>query len=132
MLDICQQVDNHYTGIDVDGYILEDEIGRGKNNIVYRANNKDLKSYAICNVIERDLLKADWELEFKRVEEKLIGIQQAMQYKGYPTFRINIPIHNIFCSLARVDLALSPESRSNLFAAESHVGPRLLLSMSLS
>ncbi len=49
-----------------------------------------------------------------------------------PTFRINTPIHNIFCSLARVDLALSPESRSNLFAAGSHVGPRLLLSMSLS
>lgn len=31
-----------------------------------------------------------------------------------PTFRINTPIHNIFCSLARVALGPSPESRSAL------------------
>ena len=75
-----------------------------------------------------------------RVLERLYFIKYI--YKGHtikeacenvdPTFRINTPIHNIFCSLARVDLALSPESRSNLFAAGSHVGPRLLLSKSLS
>ena len=50
----------------------------------------------------------------------------------YPTFRINTPIHNIFCSPARVALGPSPESRSALSAGESHVGPRLLLLMLLS
>jgi hypothetical protein len=35
---------------------------------------------------------------------------------GDPTFRINTPIHNIFCSPVRVALEPSPESRSALSA----------------
>jgi len=37
-------------------------------------------------------------------------------FKEYPTFRINTPIHNIFCSPAQVALGPSPESRSALSA----------------
>lgn len=83
MLNNWQKKENQYIDIDIDGYLLENEIHRGKFNIVYKAYNSDLNNHSICNIIERDLLITDWEIEFKKVKENLIGIPQVMQYKGY-------------------------------------------------
>ena len=82
------------------------------------------------------------QVELLQHDELFCDLCERYYKKGYkdwfilstihPTFRINTPIHNIFCSPARVALGPSPESRSALSAGESHVGPRLLLLMLLS
>jgi hypothetical protein len=49
-----------------------------------------------------------------KFECKLPEDHFIQQFIKYPTFRINTPIHNIFCSPFRVALGLSPEYRSAL------------------
>lgn len=83
MVNIFSKIYKGYKGINVEGYLLGNEIGKGEASFVYKAYNRDLNNYAICKVIELDLLKTGWEAEFNKAKEKLIGIPQAMQYKSY-------------------------------------------------
>jgi hypothetical protein len=58
-----------------------------------------------------NLTTLDWSKK-----ETVLAFKNAEIYATNPTFRINTPIHNIFCSPVRVALEPSPESRSALFA----------------
>lgn len=73
---------NQYIGIDVDGYILENEIRSERTGVVYKAYNKETNSDAACKLILKDDLKQNWESEFKRLTNKLDGISQAVNYKN--------------------------------------------------
>jgi serine/threonine protein kinase len=74
---------NQYVGIDVDGYLLENEIGRGRTGVVYKAYSRETESYVACKIILKENLKDNWESELKKVKDKLDGMPQVVQYKNY-------------------------------------------------
>lgn len=78
---------NQYAGVDVDGYILENEISRERIGVVYKAFNKETSSYVACKIILKEDLKDNWESEFKKLTNRLDGILQVVQYKN-PFVRI--------------------------------------------
>lgn len=62
-------------------YILEEEIGRGKIGVVYRAIHKDIKELKVAiKIVPNKNLKDDWQVEFKKVG-LLSGINQVVQLK---------------------------------------------------
>ena len=83
MLDKYRPKRNQYISIDVDGYKLEEEIGRGRNSVIYKAYNEEVHSYAACKIVLKENLKTSWEFELKKAKEKLDGLQQVVQYKNY-------------------------------------------------
>jgi serine/threonine protein kinase len=85
LIDNWQPEEDQYVGVEVDGYMLEKEIGRGEISVVYKAYNKDINNYAICKMIKKDYLTDDWQLNFKIIIEKLRGVQQVLQYINYFT-----------------------------------------------
>lgn len=83
MLDKWSPKRNQYISIDVDGYKLEEEIGRGRNSVVYKAYNEEIDSNAACKIVLKENLKTSWEFELKKVKEKMDGLQQVVQYRNY-------------------------------------------------
>lgn len=59
-------------------YYLEEEIGRGKIGVVYRAYHKDIKELRVAvKIIPQENLKAGWVVELKKVG-LLDGISQVV------------------------------------------------------
>ncbi|MGB8216091.1 MAG: protein kinase [Candidatus Methanoperedens sp.] len=73
---------NQYAGVDVDGYILENEIRKERIGVVYKAYNKETSSYVACKIILKEDLKNNWVSEFKKLTNRLDGILQVVQYKN--------------------------------------------------
>jgi hypothetical protein len=80
--------ENQFVGVDADGYILNKEIVRDRNSVVYMAYDKEINSHAICKIIMKECLK---------IKDKLDGIRQVMQYKNFLVKTINgIPLIFVF------------------------------------
>jgi hypothetical protein len=92
--------------------------------IAYELLEKLIKlSYIADNLrnIDNQNLRYDFApIEYIEILRKTVNLfRMEGEKKGViirPTFRINTPIHNTFCSPARVVLVPSPESRSDLSA----------------
>jgi len=81
--------EDQYVGVDIDGYILEEEIGRGEISVVYKAYNKEINNFAICKIIKKEYLIDNWEFKFKIIIDKLHGVRQVLPYLGYFIKNIN-------------------------------------------
>lgn len=60
-------------------YRLIEEIGRGKNGVVYKALDESINRYVACKLLSIGRLKRGWETEIKKVI-KLEGIPQIIHY----------------------------------------------------
>ena len=70
-----------FAGKKISRYILLEEIGRGKNGVVYKAMQEDLSDNIVAiKLIPKNNLKLGWEEELKKVV-KLTGIKQVIQLK---------------------------------------------------
>ncbi|MGD2085418.1 MAG: protein kinase [Candidatus Aminicenantes bacterium] len=75
--------ENKFKNQVIKDYCLEEEIGRGKIGVVYRAYHKDIKELrAAVKIIPQENLKAGWVVELKKVG-LLDGITQVVQYKDH-------------------------------------------------
>jgi len=75
---------NKFKGIEVGDYRLVDEIGRGKNGVVYKAHHKEITDlYGAVKLIPDQNLKTGWQNEILKVGNYLSGIQQVVQYRTH-------------------------------------------------
>lgn len=75
---------NQFKGKTVKGYQLNEEIGRGKIGVVYRATHIEIKELEIAiKFIPKENLKNKWEIEIKKVA-LLSSINQVIQLKDPP------------------------------------------------
>ena len=74
---------NQFKNEIIKDYRLEEEIGRGRIGVVYRAYHKDIKDLtSAIKIIPRENLKNGWGVELEKVG-LLSGISQVVQYKDH-------------------------------------------------
>jgi serine/threonine protein kinase len=77
--------ENEFVNEWVNDYKLEEEIGRGKIGVVYRACQHETGDLAACKIIPYENLKSGtWQKEIEKIR-KLSGIPTVAQYKNKAT-----------------------------------------------
>ncbi len=74
-----------FRGASINGWTLEEEVGRGKIGVVYRGIQRigsDVDHLAAIKIIPNENLKDDWQTEIRKAV-KLTGIPEVVQYKGH-------------------------------------------------
>ncbi len=74
--------ENSFRGKRVKGYVLQDEIGRGKIGVVYLGikEEESFQDKIACKIIPKENLKDGWQNEIAKAT-RLDGIQQVVQYR---------------------------------------------------
>ncbi len=66
-------------GVNIDGYVLEERVGKGMIGVVYKARRTEDDVFA-CKVIPEDQLRLGWETELVKVH-KLKSVPNVIEYK---------------------------------------------------
>ncbi|MDW7726791.1 MAG: protein kinase [Candidatus Methanoperedens sp.] len=70
---------NQFKGIKIGDYQLIEEIGRGKNGVVYKAYDVNIDHHIACKIIPKNNLKHGWTIELKKTA-KLTPVEQIVDY----------------------------------------------------
>lgn len=79
---------NQFKGIEIRDYQLIEEIGRGKNGVVYKAYDENIDHYIACKIIPKNTLKRGWIIELKKTA-KLTPVEQIVDYLFCNVININ-------------------------------------------
>ena len=79
---------DQFKGIEIGDYQLIEEIGRGKNGVVYKAYDENIDHYIACKIIPKNTLKRGWIIELKKTA-KLTPVEQIVDY--------------LFCDIINID-----------------------------
>src|SRR5258708_1930258 len=80
-----------FVGQSVEGWLLTEEIGRGKIGVVYKGVQHiavDADHFAAVKIIPNDNLYGPWQTEIKKTL-KLTGVPDVVQYKGHHATILN-------------------------------------------
>lgn len=79
---------DQFKGREIGDYQLIEEIGRGKNGVVYKAYDENIDHYIACKIIPKNTLKRGWIIELKKTA-KLTPVEQIVDYLFCDVIDIN-------------------------------------------